>query len=212
MAGLHLMWPPQQQVQRMVAGEAESTRAPLTGSRPDHWKMRKKPSLTTVGSIRMTPVHVRPAQSCGLIVYWHQACNLEPVTACRAHAVDDGIALRTMDIFAGCGGLSEGFQQAGAAICKWAVEYEHPAAGELPLTAPLASVAVQCCLLTWPKRLWCLLSLASAALGHRPLHGLPAASARTHRHCPGRLSSCPCQPQVAGQLVTADCCLQRLSS
>ena len=73
--------------------------------------------------------------------------------------MDDGIALRTMDIFAGCGGLSEGFQQAGAAICKWAVEYEHPAAGELPLTAPIASVAVHCSLLKWHRRLWCLLSL-----------------------------------------------------
>ena len=41
---------------------------------------------------------------------------------------DDGISLATLDIFAGCGGLSEGLAQAGAAITKWAIEYEAPAA------------------------------------------------------------------------------------
>ncbi len=35
--------------------------------------------------------------------------------------MDDGIALATMDIFAGCGGLSEGLHQAGAAFSRWAV-------------------------------------------------------------------------------------------
>ncbi|KAG0492405.1 hypothetical protein HPP92_005464 [Vanilla planifolia] len=37
--------------------------------------------------------------------------------------------LATLDIFAGCGGLSEGLQQSGAAYTKWAIEYEE-AAGE----------------------------------------------------------------------------------
>ncbi|KAL9689698.1 hypothetical protein QQ045_010087 [Rhodiola kirilowii] len=35
--------------------------------------------------------------------------------------------LTTLDIFAGCGGLSEGLQQSGASITKWAIEYEEPA-------------------------------------------------------------------------------------
>ena len=43
-------------------------------------------------------------------------------------AQGDGISLATMDIFAGCGGLSEGLHQYRAAHAKWAVEYEHPAA------------------------------------------------------------------------------------
>ncbi|KAG5247593.1 DNA (cytosine-5)-methyltransferase [Salix suchowensis] len=35
--------------------------------------------------------------------------------------------LATLDIFAGCGGLSEGLQQAGVSSTKWAIEYEEPA-------------------------------------------------------------------------------------
>lgn len=33
-----------------------------------------------------------------------------------------------MDIFAGCGGLSCGMHRAGAAVTKWAIEYEKLAA------------------------------------------------------------------------------------
>lgn len=36
--------------------------------------------------------------------------------------------LRTLDIFSGCGGLSEGLHQAGVVSTKWAVEYEDEAA------------------------------------------------------------------------------------
>ena len=40
-----------------------------------------------------------------------------------------GVAsLATMDIFAGCGGLSCGLHRAGAAETKWSIEYEQPAA------------------------------------------------------------------------------------
>ena len=41
-------------------------------------------------------------------------------SACRQtkKGMDDGIALATMDIFAGCGGLSEGLHQAGAAFSR----------------------------------------------------------------------------------------------
>ncbi|CAL9757578.1 unnamed protein product [Musa acuminata subsp. burmannicoides] len=35
--------------------------------------------------------------------------------------------LATLDIFAGCGGLSEGLQQSGVSYTKWAIEYEQPA-------------------------------------------------------------------------------------
>ena len=57
----------------------------------------------------------------------------------------DGIALATMDIFAGCGGLSEGMHQAGAAYAKWAIEYEVPAADAFKLNNPDAAVFANNC-------------------------------------------------------------------
>lgn len=64
---------------------------------------------------------------------------------CSAPAVveDDGLALMTMDIFAGCGGLSEGLHRAGAARTKWAIEYEQPAAEAFKLNNPNATT--WCC-------------------------------------------------------------------
>lgn len=52
----------------------------------------------------------------------------------------DPIRLATMDIFAGCGGLSEGMRQAGAAHAKWAVEYEPDAAEAFRINHPEAHV------------------------------------------------------------------------
>ena len=48
--------------------------------------------------------------------------------------------LPTMDIFAGCGGLSEGMSQAGAAVAKWAIEYEPDAAQAFRDNHPGAAV------------------------------------------------------------------------
>lgn len=33
--------------------------------------------------------------------------------------------LKCMDVFAGCGGLTEGLHQTGIADTKWAVQYQH---------------------------------------------------------------------------------------
>lgn len=52
----------------------------------------------------------------------------------------DGIALKTLDIFAGCGGLSEGMHEAKAADAHWAIEYEAPAAEAFRLNHPHAAV------------------------------------------------------------------------
>lgn len=50
-----------------------------------------------------------------------------------------------MDIFAGCGGLSEGLHQAGVAVSKWAIEYEYPASEAFKLNHPEASVFCHNC-------------------------------------------------------------------
>jgi DNA (cytosine-5)-methyltransferase 1 len=57
----------------------------------------------------------------------------------------DGLGLRTMDIFAGCGGLSEGMHQARAADTRWAIEYERPAADAFALNNPHAEVFCSNC-------------------------------------------------------------------
>ena len=63
----------------------------------------------------------------------------------RAQPQKDPVALATMDIFAGCGGLSEGMHQAKAAVTKWAIEYEEPAAESFKLNNPDAAVFCNNC-------------------------------------------------------------------
>ncbi|KAL2747796.1 DNA (cytosine-5)-methyltransferase PliMCI isoform X1 [Vespula maculifrons] len=53
--------------------------------------------------------------------------------------------LRTLDLFAGCGGLSEGLHQAGIAENKWAVEKEDAAACAYKLNNPKAIVFSEDC-------------------------------------------------------------------
>ncbi|KAA8536618.1 hypothetical protein F0562_029096 [Nyssa sinensis] len=53
--------------------------------------------------------------------------------------------LATLDIFAGCGGLSEGLQQSGVALTKWAIEYEEPAGEAFNLNHPEALTLINNC-------------------------------------------------------------------
>ncbi|XP_076648177.1 DNA methyltransferase 1a isoform X2 [Halictus rubicundus] len=53
--------------------------------------------------------------------------------------------LRTLDVFAGCGGLSEGLHQAGIAECLWAIEKEEPAAHAYRLNNPNTTVFTEDC-------------------------------------------------------------------
>eukprot|EP00983_Pelagomonas_calceolata_P102572 1158821-Pelagomonas_calceolata.AAC.5 len=55
------------------------------------------------------------------------------------------VAMRSLDIFAGCGGLSEGMHQAGVAQSRWAIEYEQPAADAFKLNYPDAKVFCNNC-------------------------------------------------------------------
>ncbi|XP_027358721.1 DNA (cytosine-5)-methyltransferase 1-like [Abrus precatorius] len=53
--------------------------------------------------------------------------------------------LATLDIFAGCGGLSEGLQQSGVSLTKWAIEYEEPAGDAFKANHPEALVFINNC-------------------------------------------------------------------
>lgn len=53
--------------------------------------------------------------------------------------------LATLDIFAGCGGLSEGLQKSGVSFTKWAIEYDQPAAEAFSLNHPEALMFVENC-------------------------------------------------------------------
>ncbi|KAK1287655.1 DNA (cytosine-5)-methyltransferase 1B [Acorus calamus] len=53
--------------------------------------------------------------------------------------------LATLDIFAGCGGLSEGLQKSGVSNTKWAIEYEEPAGEAFKLNHPEALVFINNC-------------------------------------------------------------------
>ncbi|XP_071444299.1 DNA (cytosine-5)-methyltransferase 1-like [Hetaerina americana] len=48
--------------------------------------------------------------------------------------------LQSLDVFAGCGGLSEGLHQSGVAVSKWAIEKEEAAAHAFRLNNPGCSV------------------------------------------------------------------------
>lgn len=53
--------------------------------------------------------------------------------------------LVTLDIFAGCGGLSEGLQQSGVSHTKWAIEYEQPAGEAFRQNHPDAFMIIDNC-------------------------------------------------------------------
>ncbi|XP_028756497.1 DNA (cytosine-5)-methyltransferase 1-like [Neltuma alba] len=53
--------------------------------------------------------------------------------------------LATLDIFSGCGGLSEGLQQSGVSSTKWAIEYEEPAGDAFKLNHPESLVFINNC-------------------------------------------------------------------
>ncbi|KAK1311398.1 DNA (cytosine-5)-methyltransferase 1B [Acorus calamus] len=66
--------------------------------------------------------------------------NIDPL-----HNKNQEKRLATLDIFAGCGGLSEGLQKSGVSNTKWAIEYEEPAGEAFKLNHPEALVFINNC-------------------------------------------------------------------
>ncbi|XP_039140950.1 DNA (cytosine-5)-methyltransferase 1B-like isoform X2 [Dioscorea cayenensis subsp. rotundata] len=56
-----------------------------------------------------------------------EKCDGEPNGSDKSKDESQESRLATLDIFSGCGGLSEGLQKAGVSFTKWAIEYEQPA-------------------------------------------------------------------------------------
>lgn len=74
-----------------------------------------------------------------------EKCKEEPDTVDKVKHVSEEDSLATLDIFAGCGGLSEGLQQAGASVTKWAIEYEQPAGEAFSQNHPDAVMFIDNC-------------------------------------------------------------------
>lgn len=74
-----------------------------------------------------------------------QICEPDQIDSGKWLDVPKENRLATLDIFAGCGGLSEGLQQAGVSFTKWAIEYEEPAGEAFNKNHPEAVVFVDNC-------------------------------------------------------------------
>ncbi|XP_057972013.1 DNA (cytosine-5)-methyltransferase 1-like [Malania oleifera] len=105
------------------------------------------------GSLKQLPAKIKLCYSTGKVV--DAASNRKKKGKCK-EGEDDLEAeeksdvpqqnrLATLDIFSGCGGLSEGLQQAGVSITKWAIEYEEPAGDAFKLNHSESLVFVKNC-------------------------------------------------------------------
>ncbi|OEL19493.1 DNA (cytosine-5)-methyltransferase 1A, partial [Dichanthelium oligosanthes] len=74
-----------------------------------------------------------------------QICDDEQAGSDKKKDMPSENTLATLDIFAGCGGLSEGLQLAGASQTKWAIEYEEPAGEAFCENHPEAAVFEENC-------------------------------------------------------------------
>uniref|UniRef100_A0A8C6W4E4 DNA (cytosine-5)-methyltransferase n=1 Tax=Nannospalax galili TaxID=1026970 RepID=A0A8C6W4E4_NANGA len=69
----------------------------------------------------------------------------EPIETSEPEAAIKLSKLRTLDVFSGCGGLSEGFHQAGVSETLWAIEMWEPAAQAFRLNNPGSTVFTEDC-------------------------------------------------------------------
>jgi hypothetical protein len=110
--------------------------------------------------------------------------------AAKAFPGDDGVALATMDIFAGCGGLSEGMHQAGEQLKEGS---EHAGAEKSSKNAK------PCCGIAPGQRLFQIKRSLSPPLCYPPTSDCPTAAVRG---VPGTTPQPLPPPSPAGAAVT----------
>ena len=110
--------------------------------------------------------------------------------AASSSASTDALRLKTLDIFAGCGGLSEGMRQAGAARSLWAIEYEPDAADAFRVNHPGTHVFTANCNV--------ILRRCMAKAGLPPAEALasPEAEEQAAAMAPGEVAALPLPGQV----------------
>ncbi|CAG9466599.1 unnamed protein product [Pedinophyceae sp. YPF-701] len=85
--------------------------------------------------------------------------------------------LKTLDIFAGCGGLSAGFDASGATETKWAIEYERSAAKAFERNYPDATMFAENCnvvLLRAMEKAGCMDECHAPEPNRKAAEGFPA--------------------------------------
>ncbi|KAK6143798.1 hypothetical protein DH2020_024146 [Rehmannia glutinosa] len=105
------------------------------------------------GSLKQLPSHIKIKYSTGKLN--DDATSRKNKGKCKEGEIEpefaklkeasQGNRLTTLDIFAGCGGLSEGLEQAGVSLTKWAIEYEEAAGDAFKLNHPGSLVFVNNC-------------------------------------------------------------------
>ncbi|KAG9441621.1 hypothetical protein H6P81_017475 [Aristolochia fimbriata] len=98
------------------------------------------------GSRKQLPANMRLRTLAGKVTHWVSSrkskgkAKVGEDDSENFNQVEGGSRLATLDIFAGCGGLSEGLQHSGVTKTKWAIEYDEPAANAFKLNHPDALV------------------------------------------------------------------------
>ncbi|KAI4351936.1 hypothetical protein L6164_006235 [Bauhinia variegata] len=102
----------------------------------------------STGSLKQLPAHLKLRYSSGDMGAKKKGKCIEGESISvseKERKTTNENRLATLDIFAGCGGLSEGLQQSGASLAKWAIEYEEPAGDAFKLNHPEALMFIKNC-------------------------------------------------------------------
>ncbi|XP_013631628.1 PREDICTED: DNA (cytosine-5)-methyltransferase 1-like [Brassica oleracea var. oleracea] len=106
------------------------------------------------GSVKQLPLNIKPKFSTvkdDALLRKKKGKGVESETGSGIVKPDElfkEMRLVTLDIFAGCGGLSQGLEQAGVSATKWAIEYEGPAGEAFRKNHPETTVIVDNCNVT----------------------------------------------------------------